>query len=118
MPYLRTSFGESIAEDILPMMVHLFIALQGAANAANPPLVPIDFDLRKVPASIEDGAIVVTGRRKDFRVDRLPDDTGPLLGRAETGLFGKVRADASVVRQEIAPGMVSQRIMVTIKLPF
>ncbi len=94
------------------------MALQSATAMADMPLLPIDFDLRTVPASAQDGAIIVTGRRRDFRIERLPDDMAPPLGRAETGLFGKVRADASVARQEIAPGMVSQRIMVTIKLPF
>lgn len=100
------------------MMVRLLMALQGAA-AAQTPIAPIDYDLRRAPSVKETGAIVVTARRRSQRIDPAPPpDTEPPLGRAEMGLFGKVRANVHVASESFGNGTTSQRVMVGIKLPF
>ncbi|MDX3899620.1 MAG: hypothetical protein QHC40_03770 [Sphingobium sp.] len=96
-------------------MVRLLIALQSAAAV---PIAPIDFDLKKAPPP-DNGAIVVTGRRLSQRVEREPEETGePPLGRAEIGLFGKVRANVHVESQSFPNGSTSPRVMTGIKMPF
>ncbi len=96
-------------------MVRLLIALQSAAVV---PIAPIDFDLRKAPPT-DSGAIVVTGRRLSQRVERQPEETGePPIGRAEIGLFGKVRANVHAESESFSNGSTSQRVMIGIKMPF
>lgn len=100
------------------MIVRLLMALQSAGAASSaPPIIPLDFDLRAAPR-MKDGDIVVTARRKDQRIDPLPEDDGPPMGRAETGVFGKVRAGVNVESREVAPGLISNRAMATFKIPF
>jgi hypothetical protein len=99
------------------MMVRLLMSLQGAAAAAAP-IVPLDYDLRKTPPSADAGGIVVTGRRLSQRVEREPLSTEPPLGRAEMGLFGKVKGNVHVESQSFGNGTTSTRAMVTLKVPF
>lgn len=98
------------------MMLHLILALQSAGAAD----IPADFDLRMVKPSPDANAIVVTARRQSQRVDNDPDpsNTEPPLGRAEMGLFGKVKGNVHVESQGMANGTTSQRVMVGVKIPF
>jgi hypothetical protein len=99
------------------MMVRLLMALQSASGATTP-ILPIDYDLRKAPAATDKGAIVVTGRRASQRIEREPVSTEPPLGRAEMGLFGKVKGNVHVESQSFGNGSSANRAMVTIKVPF
>jgi hypothetical protein len=101
------------------MIVRFLMALQSAgALAASPLIMPLDFDLRSAPR-MKDGDIVVTARRRNQRIDPLLKEDGvPPIGRAETRLFGKVRAGVDVTSREIAPGLTSVPVMVTFKIPF
>lgn len=98
------------------MTFGLILALQGAA-AMDATAIPPDFDLKRVQPS-EDGSIVVTARRQSQRIEPQPISEEPPLGRAETGLFGKVRANVHVESQALAGGATSNRVMVGIKMPF
>ena len=62
--------------------------------------------------------IVVTARRPSQRIEREPVSNEPPLGRAEMGLFGKVKGNLHVESEGFGNGTVSQRVMVGIKLPF
>ncbi|MDI1294960.1 MAG: hypothetical protein PSY12_03615 [bacterium] len=42
----------------------------------------------------------------------------PPLGRAEMGLFGKVKGNLHVESQTMGNGTTSQRVMVGVKIPF
>jgi hypothetical protein len=97
-------------------MLRLLMALQSVGGTDIPP----DFDLQNVQPAPSPNAIVVTGRRRDERVDRevVATSEEPPLGRAETTLFGKVKGNVHVESQTLANGMTSQRVMVGIKLPF
>lgn len=86
----------------------------------------IDFDLRQVapvkpctPGRSDE--IVVCGRPETLRhrVEPLPDAryAEPPV-RAETRLFGDVVGSAVIESEEIAAGIVSDRIMVRVKIPF
>lgn len=86
----------------------------------------IDFNLGELaPAKActpgQGDEIVVCGRPETLRhrVEPLPDalHVEPPI-RAETRLFGDVVGSAVVESTEVAPGIVSDRIMVTIKIPF
>jgi hypothetical protein len=110
----------------MAMMVRLLMTLQSAAAGATP-VIPIDYDLRKTPASTDKGktpastdkgGIVVTGRRLSQRIEREPQSTEPPLGRAEVGLFGKVKGNIHVESQSFGNGTTSTRAMVTLKVPF
>lgn len=97
-------------------MLRLILALQSIGATDIPP----DFNLRNVKPSADPNAIVVTARKQSQRVDRemLATSDEPPLGRAETGLFGKVKGNLRVESQGMANGTTSQRVMVGIKLPF
>lgn len=95
-------------------MMHFAMLLQVAGAGDIPP----DFDLRTVRPSADPTAIVVTGRRPSQRIERTPESTEPPLGRAEIGLFGKVKGSLHVESEAFGNGTVSQRVMVGIKLPF
>lgn len=86
----------------------------------------IDFDLRDVPAAsscaeARGDEIVVCGRldSNQHRLTPLPDvvytEAPP---RAETKLFGDVVGSAVMEAEEVANGVVSNRIMVRMKMPF
>lgn len=91
------------------------------------PIIPSTFDLRRVtpaagqPCRGRSNEIVVCGRTDPSR-DRVPalDDTKfaakPI--RAEIGLIGAAKGVVRTEQQEIAPGQVSQRVLVGVKLPF
>jgi hypothetical protein len=86
----------------------------------------IDFDLRDVPAvrpctEARGDEIVVCGRpdHDQHRLPALPDatyvETPP---RAEMKLFGDVVGSAVMEAEEVANGVVSNRIMLRMKIPF
>ena len=97
-------------------MLRLLMALQSVGGTDIPP----DFDLQKVQPAPNPNAIVVTGRRRDERVEREVAATSeePPLDRAKTTLFGKVKGNVHVESQTMANDTTSQRVMVGIKLPF
>ncbi|WP_298394894.1 hypothetical protein [Sphingobium sp.] len=95
-------------------MLRLILILQSVGAGEIPP----DFDLAKVKPSPDANAIVVTARKQSQRIERLPEDMEPPLGRAEFGLFGKAKGDVHVDSQSFGNGTTSQRVMVRIKLPF
>lgn len=118
-----------------PMTLALVLALQAAAPPPVPPLVaPIDFDLARYRPgdagfaeagracrSGDAAAIVVCGRRSStgtYPLDEMAAifESGPLI--AETRLTGNLQGRAFVEAVELAPGMVSTRFMVGIRLPF
>ena len=79
-----------------------------------------DFDLKDVPppGCGDPGAIVVCGRRRSNRLEPLPQEEfeqKPL--KPETKIFGGGTAKAHVERKEF-PGAVSNRAMLTVKIPF
>ena len=102
--------------------------LQATVSAAGQ-TPPIDFDLRSsgvlktcsydyAPADNDD--IQVCGRRDpDSRYRLKPLDTSRFESdrRAETTLIGDLKGSAEVEKAEIAPGMISNRIMFRLKLP-
>lgn len=107
------------------MSLALLLALQAPAAAAAGPL-PIDFDLARVrpsdPCKEPTGSeIVVCGRRQGrggypmAEMERRYRHK-PLV--AETGIGGGATARAYVEGVEIAPGVVSRRAKVGIRLPF
>ena len=117
------------------MSLALMLVLQAAVPPPAPPLVaPIDFDLARYrPADFGPGAaaracrngdpaaIVVCGRRSStgtYPLDEMAAifEPGPLV--AETRLTGNLQGRAFVEAVELAPGMVSTRFMVGIRLPF
>jgi hypothetical protein len=83
------------------------------------PFAPIDFDLRKVPPTPARDEIVVIARRND---QRLPPLTAfrqeEALPRAEKGIIGNVRGGVALDKQELPGGVVSNRVMMKLKLPF
>ncbi len=95
-------------------MLRLILALQSVGATDIPP----DFDLKTIRASPDANAIVVTARRQSQRIEREPISTEPPLGRAEIGLFGKVKGNVQVESQSFGNGTTSKRVMVGIKLPF
>jgi len=106
----RLPFGGS-----LTMMLRLILSLQSAGSAG----IPADFDLRKLTPAPAGDAIVVTARRQSQRIETgEPQNMEPPLGRAEIGLFGKVKGNLQVQSQTFGNGTTSQRVMVGIKLPF
>ncbi|WP_246171552.1 hypothetical protein [Sphingobium limneticum] len=98
------------------MMLRLILALQSVGAAD----IPADFDLNKVKPSPDANAIVVTARRQSQRVDNepVPLNSEPPLGRAEMGLFGKVKGNVRAESQSFSNGTTSQRVMVGVKIPF
>jgi hypothetical protein len=95
----------------------LLFALQGVG--APGAMAEVDFDLRKLPvATAAPGEIIVTGRRRSQRIEQLPDIPPDTVPRAEMGIAGKLRGGVSVQQQSFGNGTVSNRAMVTLKLPF
>lgn len=83
------------------------------------PIAPIDFDLGKVAPAPARDEIVVTARRDDQRVrplTRFKQDEA--LPRAETGIIGDLRGGVALDKQGLPGGVVSNRVMMKLKLPF
>lgn len=114
------------------MSLAIMLVLQAAAP---PPLslAPIDFNLAHYrpadagfaaparPCDRGDGAaIVVCGRRSagTYPLDEMAAIFAPRPIRADIGLAGALRGRAFVEGVEIAPGVVSNRVMLGIRLPF
>lgn len=95
-------------------MLRLIMALQSVGAHD----IPADFDLKQVAPAKDTGAIIVTARRQSQRIEPAPVSTEPPLGRAEMGLFGRVKGNVHVESQGFGNGTTSQRVMVGIKLPF
>lgn len=95
-------------------MLSLILVLQSVGATD----IPVDFDLKRVRRSAPEGAIVVTGRRLDQRIERLPESEEPLLPRAEFGLAGKARIDFHGEGGQSANGAAPPRAMVRVKVPF
>jgi hypothetical protein len=101
----------------------LVTALLMQATLAPP---DIDFDLRHVPAPAactpgRGDEIVVCGRLDsgEHRLSPLPDTTyAEAPPKAETKLFGDVVGSAVMEAEEVANGVVSNRIMLRMKIPF
>lgn len=91
-------------------MLCLILALQNVGA------IPPDFDLKSVRPSLD--TIVVTARRQSQRIEPTPVSEEPPLGRAEMGLFGKVKGNLHLESQSMANGTTSQRVMVGVKIPF
>jgi hypothetical protein len=98
----------------------LLLICQLTAASAESPIADIAFDLAEAKsARVEAGAIVVTGRKQSPRIEAiLPTDPEPLLPRVEAGLFGNVRAAVETQQHMIGPGVASNRLMLSLKLPF
>ncbi|HEX7856486.1 MAG TPA: hypothetical protein VF503_22655 [Sphingobium sp.] len=101
-------------------MITLLLALQATVAPAAQALTTVDFDLHRTPPPGRDGNdIIVTGRRRtDPRLSSLPEpvETGA-LPRADTRLFGAVRGSIRV-EQHAVGAAVSNRAMVSVRLPF
>jgi hypothetical protein len=117
------------------MSLALMLVLQAAVPPPPPaPLVaPIDFDLARYRPSDagfaatsracrsgDPDAIVVCGRRSPgtYPLDEMAAVFEPRPLVAEIRLIGNLRARAFVEAVELAPGVVSNRLMVGIRLPF
>jgi hypothetical protein len=120
----------------LALMLVLQAAVPPPARPAPPPppplVVPIDFDLARYrPGDFgaanracrngDAAAIVVCGRRTSagaYPLDEMAAIFEPRPFVAEIGLVGNLRAGAFVEAVELAPGVVSNRFLVGIRLPF
>ncbi|HEV2866785.1 MAG TPA: hypothetical protein VGX37_09730 [Allosphingosinicella sp.] len=113
------------------MGIAVTLALQAAAQAAPapaPPAAAIDFDLARYQPSEGgdecrrgEGDIVVCGRRNragDYPIElwQRVFAQRPLV--AEAGLGGAVTGRAFVESAQMPNGMVSNRVMVGIRVPF
>ena len=94
-------------------------ARKPASTEPRQPIAPIDFDLGKVrPAPARD-EIVVTARRDDQRIRPLTQfKQDEALPRAETGLVGNLRGGVGLDKKVLPGGVVSNRVMMNLKLPF
>lgn len=109
--------------------------LQAAEAAPPPPLEPINFDLRDVaeteePISTraavqcdrgEGDEIVVCGardRQARNRVQPLPAIPEPELPRSTFGLGENMTVGAELEGKVIAPGVVSNRVLITLRRAF
>ncbi len=95
----------------------VFMICQLAVSQGASSLDGVTFDLARVKPN-DAGEIIVTGRRTDHRLttDNSPAEPPPI--RAETRLFGNVRASAEVEQSVLANGAVSDRAMIKLKIPF
>jgi len=115
------------------MSLALMMLVQAAAPAPPPALAAVDFDLaRYQPADAErwalgpacdrtdPSAIIVCGRRGrgTYPLDEMADLYEARRIVAETGIIGNVTGGVYVQGAEIAPGMVSNRLLVGIRIPF
>lgn len=117
------------------MPLALMLALQAvAATAPQPPapLVPADFDLARLP--LDGGSltgrrcrgddpipIVVCARRPaagDYPMDEWERIFAPRPLRAELDLGGGAMLGFRAEAAEIAPGMVSNRVMIGLRMSF
>lgn len=105
------------------MLVGIVLALQtGAAGTGTAPRE--SFDLRRLPPreGREAGEIVVRGQRgadMRFRLEPLPAarfEEPPL--RAEVPVIGDAMVSAEGESVGVGPGVVSNRAMVRLKIPF
>jgi hypothetical protein len=105
-------------------MFLLMLAAEASAAPAQPPampepITPIDFDLQNVAPASAANEIVVTARRNDQRLEPLTAfAAAPAIPRAETGLIGNLRAGIAAEQHQLPGGVVSNRLMVKLKLPF
>ena len=96
------------------------ILLQAGAT-----LPPVDFDLARLEASASSCApggsggeiVVCAGSGSHNRLPPLADRADAGLPKAEIGLFGKVRGSVGVQQNGVG-GFPSNRVMVTVKIPF
>lgn len=118
------------------MHLLLLLAAQTAAPATPPPTawqprVGIDFDLADVrsgdgPAAgcTRDGSeeVLVCGRRApgtgDYPLDEMALVFAQRPIRAETGLSGSLSGRIHLEQVEVQPGVVSNRVMIGVRLPF
>ena len=108
------------------MALGILLAIQAAAPAPAPSLVPVEFDLGKVKPSdpCAGGAtseIVVCGRRVgqgdyDLEAWEKVFRDKPLI--AEIGVGGGATARAYVESAPMPQGQVSKRVMIGIKMGF
>jgi hypothetical protein len=102
-------------------MIALMLALQATAARTPMPVLPdIRFDLRDVEASSvpDPGAdVVVTGRRRSYRLEPLAKLPTELMPRAGAGLFGGGMT-LDVVPTILPNGIPSNRLMLTWKTRF
>jgi hypothetical protein len=124
-----------------PMPSAMLLILQAAAAATGTPDEPAPVmgpvlpapSQRKKPAldvaelalechADQQGEIVVCAERDDarYRLQPLPElaDEPDGLPRAETALFGKVKASADLDSEELQQGQISKRLMLRFTLPF
>ncbi len=95
----------------------VLVICQLAASTGVSSLEGVTFDLSTVKPSDPD-AIIVTGRQADHRLKAEMSPVEPPPVRAETRLFGNVRASAEVEQSVLANGAMSDRLMVKLKIPF
>ncbi len=109
-------------------MLAMIVLQTGVATGGQP--LPIDFDLRPRvvgdacaagrPATDEDEVLVCGRRDAASRYRLVPLDTSRFESdlRAEATIVGDLKGAAELDRQELAPGLVSNRVMLRLKLPF
>ena len=103
---------------------------QAQTHSVMGPVLParqkIDLDVAEAGQSACDasdsGEVVVCADREGadrYRLQPLPEEeTAAAPPRAETTLFGKVRASADLESEALQAGQISKRLMLRFKLPF
>ncbi|HMG48058.1 MAG TPA: hypothetical protein VK614_11425 [Allosphingosinicella sp.] len=114
------------------MSLALMMLVQAAAPAP-PALAAVDFDLARYQSAdaerwafgpacdrADPSAIVVCGRRGrgTYPLDEMAELYEPRRILAETGIVGNLRGFAGVEAVELQPGVVSNRLLVGIRVPF
>jgi hypothetical protein len=113
----------------MPSSVVLVLLLQAAAPAPGPASAPAAHQLPRIvlplvgpaPCNGNGDEVVVCGRRDPYRyrLKPLPDQQeAAALPKAETTLFGNVKGSATVDKQQMPQGAVSNRVMLHLKMPF
>ena len=106
-------------------MFLLMLAAQAGTLPAPPPveaepIAPIDFDLRQVAPAPTANEIIVTGHRREDRglqpLTAFSQEQG--LPRAETSIGGNLRAGIVAEQKTLGGGVISNRAMVKLKIPF
>lgn len=115
------------------MSMAMMLALQAAAPAYPPPrpirfdlgdIRPVDFGLRLPSLAINCGPddpneIVVCGaRHRDHRFRQLPSDFELRPFVAEFHITGDLTANAHLEAKELSQGVISNRVMLGLKLAF
>jgi len=100
-------------------MIALMLAWQATPTSAPPAtMLDIPFDLaHPSPPSPSPADIVVTGRRLERRLPRLPELREDLFPQAQTGLFGGTAAIVTEAKPLLG-GITSNRIMLRWKMKF